>query len=313
MNAKEKFEKIISDVESLIYNNHGKAQDIKEKIAADLFMGFRALDDVFKFIVNRSLNDYIKERQMMAAYKIILEQDNLNLEEVMALSILDHSSFDKRFKEKFGVTPTEAFKQKDNTKYLPPITWESIVLMHGNDIEVHIEENEMPSFFGVSKSKYYKILEAQEYQALYNFNAIQSSIAFEISNIDKVSMKDAFGLVDDYIEYCRYSNTKDEAFKYLISSSSKKMKRLYFNITKSVIAAMDLIDEAKESGCNINKVDLEYLNVYYDDPYCDFDEFLNQIAKFEELGGKDFEEYWDLIYVFGFTPEMAVRSYNDCN
>ena len=107
--------------------------------------------------------------------------------------------------------------------------------------------------------------------------------------------------------------TKDEAFKYLISSSSKKMKRLYFNITKSVIAAMDLIDEAKESGCNINKVDLEYLNVYYDDLYCDFDEFLNQIAKFEELGGKDFEEYWDLIYVFGFTPEMAVRSYNDCN
>ena len=50
-----------------------------------------------------------------------------------------------------------------------------------------------------------------------------------------------------------------------------------------------------------------YLSVYCKNPYCDFEEFLEQVKKFEELKGCDFEEYWDLIYSEGFSPEVAVK------
>ena len=49
MNAKEKIEKIIFDIEELATNDCIKASEISEIIAANLFMGYRELNDVFKF------------------------------------------------------------------------------------------------------------------------------------------------------------------------------------------------------------------------------------------------------------------------
>ena len=35
------------------------------------------------------------------------------------------------------------------------------------------------------------------------------------------------------------------------------------------------------------------------------------VKKFEKLQGENFEEYWDLFYTWGFSPEDAVKGYND--
>ena len=59
------------------------------------------------------------------------------------------------------------------------------------------------------------------------------------------------------------------------------------------------------------KKNIVYLSVYCKEPHCDFDEFLQQVERFEKLNGNDFEEYWNLIYSLGFSPEDAVKDFYD--
>ena len=100
MNAKEKIEKIITDAEKMARDNFGKADEISIEIATTMFMGCRELKDVFKFFTGRSLNEYVKERKMMAAYDYMLRQEKLNIDKAIEISGLDNqSSFGKKFKE----------------------------------------------------------------------------------------------------------------------------------------------------------------------------------------------------------------------
>ena len=89
MNVKEKFEKIVIDIEDIVKNEIRKASDISEQIATNMLMGYRELKDVFKFFTDRSLNEYIKERKMMAAYTLILTQDEMNIDRAIEISGLD--------------------------------------------------------------------------------------------------------------------------------------------------------------------------------------------------------------------------------
>ena len=73
---------------------------------------------------------------------------------------------------------------------------------------------------------------------------------------------------------------------------------------------MDIIETAKENNYSLTKKHVEYLSVYCKEPYCYFDEFLCQAEKFEELSGDDFEEYWEMIYEWGFSPEEAVKGWD---
>ena len=147
MNAKEKIEKIIFDIEELATNDCIKASEISEIVAANLFMGYRELNDVFKFFTDRSLNEYIKERKMMAAYELLIEQDDFNINQCIDISGLDNqSSFGKKFKEVFGVSPYDAFTAKDQTRCLPPLSWNSIFEIHSKKMKARQKKSLNKSF-----------------------------------------------------------------------------------------------------------------------------------------------------------------------
>ena len=315
MNVKEKFEKIITTIEDLVLNDWKKASDISEQIATNMFMGYRELNDVFKFFTDRSLNEYIKERKMMAAYTLILTQDEMNIDQAIEISGLDNqSSFGKKFKEVFGITPQEAFVIKDQSKISLPLSWESIQFIESENIRTSSVDNDSTNYYGVTFEQYNKIIKAKEYQALYDFNDEQSLAAFQISEMENVSLKEAYAFVEDYLHYkecigVKYDENTELAF--LLSLSSKKIKEIFFSVTHSISAVMDIIETAKENNYSLTKKHIAYLSVYCTDPYCYFDEFLHYVEKFEELNGDDFEEYWEMIHVWGFTPEDAVKGFND--
>ena len=73
---------------------------------------------------------------------------------------------------------------------------------------------------------------------------------------------------------------------------------------------MELIEEAEECGCKIGFIDPEYLYVHYEHHYCELDELLVHIKKFESLGGKDFEEYMQLIHL-GVSERAAAKGIDD--
>ena len=104
---------------------------------------------------------------------------------------------------------------------------------------------------------------------------------------------------------------ENEELEFLLSPLSKKLKQIYFSVAESISEAIDIIDTAQENDYSLTKKHIVYLSVYCKDPYCDFEEFLQQVERFEELNGNDFEEYWNLIYSFGFSPEDAVKDFYD--
>ena len=131
--------------------------------------------------------------------------------------------------------------------------------------------------------------------------------------MENVSLKEAYAFVEDYLHYkecisAKYDENKE--LEFLLSISSKKIKEIYFSVAESISETMDIIDTAKENNYSLTKKHIGYLSVYCKDPYCYFDEFLCQVEKFEELSGDDFEEYWEMIYEWGFSPEDAVKGWD---
>lgn len=317
MNAREKFEKIVAKVELYASEQYREKDiDIAKMIAKDMLMGIRELSEVFKFLTGDSLISYIKERKMIVAYESLICNDDLNIEMAIDISGLgNHSSFATKFKVFFGMTPTEAFDKKDKSKISEPLSWSDISSSNLDSlIDKSTDEEGSNVIFGIKAEQYNKIVEAQEYQALYDLNAFQSEIAFKIAKKDGVSLKEAFQLVDSYIDYLKYSKGekafRDEMLDALLTSKSKKLKYLFFNVTHSVSGAFDLIDEAEECACDIYTLDLEALYIYYKEPLCDFEDFLIKLEDFDTYGGTDFEEYYDLVYRCGFATEDAVKHIN---
>ena len=73
MNAQERFECYISEIEKMAEKSEClKPNKIAEKLIASHGIGIRDINAVFTFLTESSLINYIKERQMMAAYKAII-------------------------------------------------------------------------------------------------------------------------------------------------------------------------------------------------------------------------------------------------
>lgn len=312
MNLKEHYEDIIEKIEKKAKKSYGeKAGNIAEDICKEEFINIREFNAIFKFMTGYSLIDYIKERQMMIAYKTLIDNEEFDSQSAIEISGLDNqNSFGKKFKETFGLTPTEAHSKHNESLYKDPLKWEQLISNeHPKSRPVKESEDKI---FGIVRPQYEKIVEVLDYKSLYGFDDLQSEVAFEVSEKYNISIKDAFTLVYDYSEYCRLIDNKvpdEKKLKFLINPRSSQMRRLYFEATGSVFGAFELIEEAEESGINIKKIGSEYLEIYYENHYddCNLEELLEQIKKFEALGGKDFEEYMELVYNLGFSEEDAAR------
>jgi hypothetical protein len=91
MNAKEQFDKIIETIEILSNDLDGiKARDIAEHVSSMLGLGCRDVGAIFAFLTGYSLLDYIKERKLMAAYKMLISIPLLDIEGAITVSGYDN-------------------------------------------------------------------------------------------------------------------------------------------------------------------------------------------------------------------------------
>lgn len=309
MNLREKFESILTEIENKANDPYEvKAINIAECICQNLYINIRDFNAIFKFLTDMSPLDYIRERKMMAAYKTIIDGKEFDINLAVEISGYDnHSSFGKKFKETFNISPTEAFENKNHALYKAPLSWESISTINYEKTSKAFIPKE--TRFGLERAQYNRIIEAADYQVLYNLNDTQSEVAFQIAENNKVSVKEAFMLVEEYLHYCECisnNKSKDENAKFLLTAKAQRLKHLYFKVTQSVYGAMELIEEAEEYGCKIGFIDPEYLYVHYKHHFCELDELMEHIKTFEILGGKDFEEYMEFISL-GVSAEAAAK------
>lgn len=97
--AKSNFNTMMNEIDNMILCRESlSSTDIKASIALNSGLSNRDLNTIFTYLTGRSLKDYITERQMMAAYKDIIEMREFNIDAAIILTGYDNqSSFTKKF------------------------------------------------------------------------------------------------------------------------------------------------------------------------------------------------------------------------
>ncbi len=141
MNAQEKYDTIINDIEEGASDRYTSADELAKELAAKHALDYRELNAVMKFMTGDTALYYIKKRKLMAAYLYLISaSDNKPksaITEAIEISGMDnHSSFCKKFGEVFPITPKEAFMRRDLSLYVVPLTWSMI----SQNVDVQVVE-----------------------------------------------------------------------------------------------------------------------------------------------------------------------------
>lgn len=272
MNVKEKFNLMTEQIEKIIKEgDYLKPREIAERIAASQVMSFRELNTIFHYLTGYLLQDYIRERQLMESYSMLISIPVFDVEMAISVTGYDNqSSFGKKFKEYFGVTPKEAFMLKDDSVLKPSVSWEDLSTVITNESFKDFSSRHKETRFGISMDVYDKMMEALEYQALFEFTDAQSDVAFKISEEMKAPLRQAFEFVDEVCHNPAEFMLNDSLFECSATqikdtiNSVPALKYVYFNVHSRLDEAMELIREAKAWGYNLKEVDSECLKGYFD-------------------------------------------------
>ena len=217
MQAKEKFNNIVYKIEELVWEaEYMKAYEISEEAfaAGECYIDDRSKNTLFLFLVGSTVIDYINERRMMAAYKHLITMKKKNFKKVIDLSaVLEHSCFVRKFRKQFGMSPTQAFDKKDESRIFPIKDWDQIS-QEGKSIFVKLEEDEnilREKRFGISKEMYIRAQRAENLQSFYKLNDLESEFAFGLSDSHSVSLDDAFEYVYNYVWVYAEDKVSDDA------------------------------------------------------------------------------------------------------
>ncbi|MEQ1605807.1 MAG: helix-turn-helix transcriptional regulator [Pyrinomonadaceae bacterium] len=87
-----------------------------EMMAADAGLSVSHLHHAFRELIGMTPIAYVRERRLMTAFVLIVDQDCLDsIKEIAArCGCFDASDFTRDFKTKYGMTPTECKKQAED-------------------------------------------------------------------------------------------------------------------------------------------------------------------------------------------------------
>ena len=153
MNAKGSFNCMIDIIENGV--DHATTSDeILNKLLSQHVLDKRTLAEIFKFLTGMPVIAYIKQRQMMRAY-LCLVQENGSIDDAITYSGLENlSSFDKKFRTMFNLTPSAAKRERNMSLYQLPLTWDSISNTDEQKARSHESLSTKPILrFGIEKEK----------------------------------------------------------------------------------------------------------------------------------------------------------------
>ncbi len=270
MNAKDRYNRIVDAIENAIREGDcAKPGDIAGLVSRTAGHSLRDLASVFSFMTDQPLIQYIRTRQMMAAYQSLLGSKELDIDRAIAFTGLgDQSAFNKAFRKCFGVTPGQAFKEREEKLYEPAMTWEII-----SDSQAQAESAEeaepmnAKTQFGVEMGVFAKITEAMDYQAMYGFTPVQGNAAFELAEKIKFPLKECFAFVDNFcIHYLTDDDGKieikdEDSFKnHVLRSSALAEFCIHFDL--SIEEGLALMTEIAEAGVSPSKVSHDIVAIY---------------------------------------------------
>ena len=203
MKAKETYNAIVKDIESMILDQSLKSQEIVVQIEHKYVYDARELKAVFRFLTGITPLEYVRSRRLMASYECLVNQRVRDVNAACAITQYDSQHFSNSFKAKFGMTPTDAFTRKDRSLIEPMLTWEAISCNTSGQMPLEQEGDPMheQNRFGISLEQYDKVRKASDLEALYDFTPMFSQYAFEIAEKTGYPLERTFEYVESLKDY----------------------------------------------------------------------------------------------------------------
>lgn len=270
MNAKDRYNCIVDEIEKAVCNGGcAKPGDIAEQVLRKAGRSIRDLNSIFSFLTDQPLIQYIRTRQMMAAYRSLLESEELDIDRAIAFTGLgDQPAFNKAFRKCFGITPGQAFKERNERLYKSAMTWD--IVSDSQAQAESAEEDEAVStktLFGIEMGVIAKITEAMDYQAMYGFTPAQGNAAYELAEKTKRPLKECFAFLDDFcIHYFTDDDgnvtiTDENEFKERVLKSSA-LAEFCIGFDLSIEEAYTLMMEIAHVGLSPSRVDPALIELY---------------------------------------------------
>lgn len=205
MNIKKRYDEIINFIESAVNEGFGKkAIDIADKLIKEKGQGvsLRDFGAIIGFMTGEVLISYIKSRQMVRAYKSLVEDGQSIDTAINYTGLGDQPAFIKAFRRQFDMTPTEAVRAKNLSYITLPQTW-SVISEENHTTKVYESDEDEYNMkgvmkFGIAANKLDLIREVIDLQSVYGFSDDQAEFAFSIVEKYKYDVRKVFDFVDDY-------------------------------------------------------------------------------------------------------------------
>ena len=148
---------LLNNVVNYIENNLDEDIDFNElgKISG---MNIFILERIFAFLTEITLKEYIKRRRLSKAYEEIKNTDNKIIDIAFKYQFNSSTSFNRAFKNLFGLSPSECRKTSNNYRVIPFIKFPYQGECYNLDYEVkefnetklycyHLKENKHEEIF----------------------------------------------------------------------------------------------------------------------------------------------------------------------
>lgn len=115
MNKREVFNSWIQKIEEISKRGDDiSSGELAKSIAKEVGYDVKVLNSIISFMTGETLAEYIKSRKLNAACKYLTGNKNAEISRAVEISGYDNqSSFSKRFKKEYGITPNEAKARKE--------------------------------------------------------------------------------------------------------------------------------------------------------------------------------------------------------
>ena len=322
MNAPEKFNQAIEKIEELVPDSAISASEIGQIIAKSNGLGVRDMSAIFRYLVDKTLNEYINERKLTAAYRhLVTSTEKGKIHSAIEIAGYgDQPTFIKAFKRMFGITPGDAQKHKDLTLLSPPTTWD---FLSGNlTSEIQDEESEAvmeEQSFGIPESNYETVIKVLDLEAFYGFSSMFSKYAFELSEKTKYSLEDCFRYVESLREFggdfvTGYDDELTPFERLHACGDNEAYQLLFFSRGISVHLSWTLMNEHFVKPEELLSCDPEMLKYFpgfengVDIAFSYFVKAYNYYTEHFDIENTEdsFNEYLDYI-LFGYTIETALE------
>lgn len=268
----DSLDRIIPEIERLVgYDEkcgYLEAEDIIDRLSKQEGKTVRDLNTLFFGFFDISLNKYVKDRKMMATYKIMIKDNDYDIQSYIECSPYDNeSSFSTGFSKKFGVPPKQAWQQKDSNKIEDPISLDSII-PQARPVEQISELSEKK--FGLPKNVIDRYDEINEYKAMFGLEDLYVELAVYLNEEKGVVLKEAFKTVDNLLldyefDISSYSlETVEEVLEYINDEVPVLyVKHLYPDVCLPELNSLNMC--LKEEGGDVSEVTQEFVKVFIDD------------------------------------------------